>query len=72
MRQRDVMPYAQLLFFEYDGPQPLRDPADARCGATGPDATTYDPQARIDRRPASALAGNLIYGRGGLADLWWP
>jgi len=72
-RQEDVMSYSQLLFFDYDAAAnryailPTLPPE-----AAGPDDTAYAPEARIDRRPASALARDLVYGRGGLADRWWP
>jgi hypothetical protein len=72
-RHEDVMPYSQLLFFEYD-------PAANRYAivpalpaeADGPGAAAYAPQNRIEPGPRSGLADNLIYGRGGLADRWWP
>ena len=72
-RDDQVMPYAQLLFFDYDAAANRYAilptlPAEA----DGPGATAYDPQARIDRRPPTPLAADLIYGRGGLADRAWP
>lgn len=72
-RREDVMPYSRLLFFEYDAAANRYTIAPALpAEATGPGAAAYDPQARIDRRPPSALARNLVYAAGGLADRLWP
>jgi hypothetical protein len=72
-RVDDVMPYSQLVFFEYDSRANryvLSPVLPAEAG--GPGAAAYAPQDRMERGRRSALAGNLIYGRGGLADRWWP
>jgi hypothetical protein len=72
-RDDALLPYSKMIFFEYQPAvnqfelQPALPP-----DAAGPGAGAYAADARILRRPPSGLAANLVYGRGGLADRWWP
>jgi hypothetical protein len=72
-RDDELMPYAKLLVFDYDAAANRYVVAPLLTAeAAGPGSESYAPQALIERRHRSALADNLIYGPGGLADRWWP